>query len=313
MELCLSPGAWLGFALRWRSSSARVCVRVRAGVRPVRGGRTAKTVQQPQQQPAHPQYANYWAPLTRKWHIMPHSAQPQHTNYWAPRTRKRHQQEHRPQRLTDSSDPTQHAKGRTGACPGPRKGTTTRRNVTTGAGYPGRPSGDPKPKPKQQPLPLLCPLQITFVEYLVEHLQKKDPTLLDFPQGLSLLARARGSSMQDVHGWLQDIKREMKTLETQLRVASAAASPDPDDAFVEVMQPFQGTAARLSEQAEARADETNQVRDAAQGPALPGAPLPPVPEPKEEVSTLLRHRRCGLSVVHTFLDPRHRPPPLLLP
>ena len=63
---------------------------------------------------------------------MPHSAQSQHTNYWALRTRKRHQQEHRPQRPTKSSDPTQHAKGRTGGCPGPRKGATTRRNVTQG-------------------------------------------------------------------------------------------------------------------------------------------------------------------------------------
>ena len=52
----------------------------------------------------------------------------------APQTQKRHQQEHRPQRPTESSDPTQHAKGRTGDCPGPRKGTTTRRNVTRGAG-----------------------------------------------------------------------------------------------------------------------------------------------------------------------------------
>ena len=101
--------------------------------RPVdRGVWTAKTVKRPRQQPAHPQYANYWAPLTRKRHTMPHPAQPQHTNYWAPRTRKRHQQEHRPQRLTESSDPTQHAKGRTGDRPGPRKGTSTRRNVTQG-------------------------------------------------------------------------------------------------------------------------------------------------------------------------------------
>ena len=44
----------------------------------------------------------------------------------------RHQQEHRPQRPTESSDPTQHAKGRTGDRPGPRKGATTRRNVTQG-------------------------------------------------------------------------------------------------------------------------------------------------------------------------------------
>ena len=103
--------------------------------RPVdRGAWTAKTVKRPRQQPAHPQYANYWAPLTRKRHTMPHPAQSQHTNYWAPRTRKRHQQEHRPQRPTESSDPTQHAKGRTGDCPGPRKGATTRRNVTQGGG-----------------------------------------------------------------------------------------------------------------------------------------------------------------------------------
>ena len=103
--------------------------------RPVdRGVWTAKTVKQPRQQPAHPQYANYWAPLTRKRHTMPHPAQPQHTNHWAPRTWKRHQQEqeHRPQRPTESSDPTQHAKGRTGDRPGPRKGATTRRNVTQG-------------------------------------------------------------------------------------------------------------------------------------------------------------------------------------
>ena len=98
----------------------------------------------------NPQDANYWAPLTRKRHTTPHSAQPkhindwtpqtrtrhqqpQHTNYWAPRTRKRHQQEHRPQRPSECSAPTQHAKGRTGDCPGPRKEATTRRNVTRGA------------------------------------------------------------------------------------------------------------------------------------------------------------------------------------
>ena len=39
--------------------------------------------------------ANYWAPLTRKRHTMPHPAQPQHTDHWAPRT-KRHQREPRP-------------------------------------------------------------------------------------------------------------------------------------------------------------------------------------------------------------------------
>ena len=52
----------------------------------------------------------------------------------APRTRKRHQREHRPQRSTERSDPTQHAKGRRGDCPGPRKETTTRRTATQGEG-----------------------------------------------------------------------------------------------------------------------------------------------------------------------------------
>ena len=63
-----------------------------------------------------------------------HATSTQRTNHWAPRTRKRHQQEHRPQRPTESSNPTQHAKGRTGDCPGPHKGTSTRRNVTRGGG-----------------------------------------------------------------------------------------------------------------------------------------------------------------------------------
>ena len=45
-----------------------------------------------------------------------------------------HQQEHRPQRLTESNNPTQHAKGRPSDCPGPGKGTTTKRNVTQGVG-----------------------------------------------------------------------------------------------------------------------------------------------------------------------------------
>ena len=60
------------------------------------------------------------------------SSTARHTNCWAPQTRKRHQQEHRPQRPTESSDPTHHAKGRTGDCPGPRKETTTGRHVTRG-------------------------------------------------------------------------------------------------------------------------------------------------------------------------------------
>ena len=81
-------------------------------------------------------YANYWALLTHKRHP-PRPAQPRYTNDWAPRTRNRHRQEHRPQRPTKSSDPPQHAKGRTGDCPGPRKETAARRNVTWGGDFGG--------------------------------------------------------------------------------------------------------------------------------------------------------------------------------
>ena len=64
----------------------------------------------------------------------PHNNQhnPQCANYWALLTRKRHHKAHRLQGPSESTDPTQHAKGRTGDCRGPRKETATRRNVTQG-------------------------------------------------------------------------------------------------------------------------------------------------------------------------------------
>ena len=62
------------------------------------------------------------------------AAQPQCTNYWALRTRKRRHKEHRPQRPSESIDPTKHAKGTTCGCPGPCKETRTRRNVMQGGG-----------------------------------------------------------------------------------------------------------------------------------------------------------------------------------
>ena len=98
--------------------------------RPVdRGVWAAKTVKRPQQQPAQPPIRQLLGAANTQTAHHAHSA---HTNRWAPRMRKRHQREHRPQRPTERSDPTQHAKGRTGDCPGPRKGATTRRNVTQG-------------------------------------------------------------------------------------------------------------------------------------------------------------------------------------
>ena len=61
-----------------------------------------------------------WAAKTVK---RPHNNQhsPRCANYLAPLTRKRNHIEHRPQRPTERSDPTQHTKGRTGDCPGPRR------------------------------------------------------------------------------------------------------------------------------------------------------------------------------------------------
>ena len=89
--------------------------------------------------------------------ILPHSAQPDHTNHGAPRTRKRYQQEHQPQRPTERSDPTQHAEGRKGDCPGPRKETTTRRNVTQGGWVGGsRPPTHPPSHPTYVIGPNFC-------------------------------------------------------------------------------------------------------------------------------------------------------------
>ena len=69
-------GTW---ASRTRKRSGAGCGRPEHG-----GVCTAKTVKRPPQQLAQPQYANYWAPLTRKRRKLPHPAQPQHTNHWAP-------------------------------------------------------------------------------------------------------------------------------------------------------------------------------------------------------------------------------------
>ena len=121
-------------------------------------GMNSKNSETAPQRPVQPQYANYWAPLKRKRHTLPHPAQPLHTNHWAPQTQKRHQQEHRPQPPTESSNPTQHAKGRTSDCLGPRKETITRRNVKQGGRGPS--FGDRSSKAFGGPSHILggCPL-----------------------------------------------------------------------------------------------------------------------------------------------------------
>ena len=57
-------------------------------------------------------------------HMSPASTTKEQALTW-----RRHQQEHRPQWPPEHSDPTEHAKGRTGDCPGPRKETATRRTT----------------------------------------------------------------------------------------------------------------------------------------------------------------------------------------
>ena len=61
--------------------------------------------------------------VTRKQHPCPSN-----TSRWFPQLLEL--REHGPQWPAESIGPTQHAKGRTGDCPGPCKETATRRNVT---------------------------------------------------------------------------------------------------------------------------------------------------------------------------------------
>ena len=58
---------------------------------------------------------------SKKCKTTPQPAQPPCTNYWAPLTQKQHHKEHRPQRPSEDNNPTKHAKGTTGDCPGPFK------------------------------------------------------------------------------------------------------------------------------------------------------------------------------------------------
>ena len=93
------------------------------------GSENRQTPQQPAQPPVRQLLGTADAQTA---HPATFSTAPTHQRRGSATDEKRHQQEHRPQRPTERSDPTQHAKGRTGDCPGPRKGATTRRNVTRG-------------------------------------------------------------------------------------------------------------------------------------------------------------------------------------
>ena len=104
-----------------------------------RGEWAAKTVQRTPQPPAQTPSAPITGPRQRRNH-----------------TSRNTGRSGRP----ESSNPTQHAKGRTGDCPGPRKETATQWNVTRGGGplgvSKGRAAG-PSPVhffPERRPLPL---------------------------------------------------------------------------------------------------------------------------------------------------------------
>ena len=69
-------------------------------------------------------------------------------------TRKRHHKEHRPQRSSESIDPTQHAKGRTGVCPGPSKETATQSECHTGGVQKSLSPLPQTPSPPHPPIPI---------------------------------------------------------------------------------------------------------------------------------------------------------------
>ena len=97
-------------------------------------------------------------------------------------------------RPTESSDPTQRAKGRTGDCPGPRKGTTTRRNVTRG-GYPSPPPLDLPPRCtqiSQREKMKFTKGSIGAGYKLLGFRPPPPPTLFRWPSGTSCNARGEG-------------------------------------------------------------------------------------------------------------------------
>ena len=83
----------------------------------------------------------------------------QHRRGWGGWGAGGHPQEHRPQRPTERSDPTQHAEGRPGDCPGPRKETATRRNVPRGWGGVDPPPPPSKRSPVLDSADLVCSLE----------------------------------------------------------------------------------------------------------------------------------------------------------
>ena len=115
-----------------RASCTRKCSEAGCGRPEDGGGWAAKTVKRPPQQRAQPPIRQLLgAADAQTAHPATSSSAPAHqrlrksgaTLAGAPAAA-----------ATERSDPMQHAKGRTGDCPGPCKGTTIRRNVTQGGG-----------------------------------------------------------------------------------------------------------------------------------------------------------------------------------
>eukprot|EP01001_Neometanema_parovale_P006905 NODE_3240_length_1253_cov_32.122124_g3076_i0.p1 GENE.NODE_3240_length_1253_cov_32.122124_g3076_i0~~NODE_3240_length_1253_cov_32.122124_g3076_i0.p1 ORF type:complete len:299 (+),score=70.13 NODE_3240_length_1253_cov_32.122124_g3076_i0:178-1074(+) len=81
----------------------------------------------------------------------------------------------------------------------------------------------------------------TLLEFLVEHLTKKDPRLLLFPKELTCLKRARTVNVTEIGTSLGSMQHELTQLGAQLRVFGNS-NPDPADRFAEVMGPFKDQA-----------------------------------------------------------------------
>ena len=86
-RVCVGPGQQRGGGVRSRVPGAHAHGNTERQVMDglwTEARRQQKQSNDPHNNQHNAQYANYWAPLTRKRHITPHPAQPQHTNDGAP-------------------------------------------------------------------------------------------------------------------------------------------------------------------------------------------------------------------------------------
>ena len=182
--------------------------------------------------------------------------------------RERHHKEHGPQRPTESSDPTQHAKGRTGDGPGPREETTTRRNVTRGV--------------HSRPLLLLrCPSP-PALSPADQHYAKLSSLLHALPAALE---QSRAQHAEQLRAVQEGSLEKQKDLDAQQKeaqaaaAAAAAAPPAADGAAAKAETPAADPAPSEVAPAEAKVPEA-----AAEAPAPEAAAPAEAAGPAEETA-----------------------------